>query len=214
MVYNLWQPLDGDLYKAMNPTPGTGIAQSIIGAFSATDGVLSLRNAAVEVEPARKKIIMPLYLRLIPTVVPASGVRSEGLIAVDSITRYSSGGSAITNLRNPVMNNPEVSSAVVHFGALTFAAESANVRRVERFQLRSVIPVAFEELLIQFAGQLYGYDTATGTLGGTVALRCPVTVAPVVLYPGHSMTVHLWHPSNAATPASWEFTLAYREKLA
>ena len=113
---------EGTLFRAVSPTPGTGIAQNITAAFSATDGIFTLRNS----DAAGGKRIYPVYVRLISTVVPASAVRSEALVAVDSITRYSSGGSALT-ARNVNMDSAVAAVGVAHFGALTLAAESGNV---------------------------------------------------------------------------------------
>lgn len=101
--------------------------------------------------------------------------------------------------------------SIVNFGALTLAAESAAVRRVERFQLRSAAPVQHEEYVINFAGAPYGYRSATGLLGGATALRSTVTVAPVVLVPPQTMMLHVWAPGNVTTPAAWEPTVMYRE---
>lgn len=194
----------GRFYVATNPTVGTGIAQSIVTAFSATDGLLTLRNGALGSSTRR---LFPAYLKLIPTVIPASATRSELAITVDDITRYSSGGSAITVTKGPNMAVTDTTAGIVHFGALTLAAAGANVRLVSRSQLRAAIPVAFEEYLIDFTGL-----GTTGTLGGTAPVRNIYSAPPVILGSGQSMQVHVWHPSNAATAASWEFELGYYER--
>jgi hypothetical protein len=144
--------------------------------------------------------------------VPSSdrlGRYGEALLAVDSITRYSSGGSAIAALPNVNMDSARTSIALVHFGALTLAAESGAVRRLARCQLRGAIPVAFEEYLIVF-GDVKASNFQT--LGGTALQRQVVHLPPAILGPGHALTLHVWHPGNAATPASWEFELGWGER--
>jgi hypothetical protein len=213
-VFELGTPLDnladeGSYYKAVNPTPGTGIAQAVQVSFLATNGLLTIRNG----DTVNGKRIYLDYLRLINTVVPATATRSEALIAIDTGTvRYSSGGSQITALHNANMDSPRTSIAVVHFGALTLAAETANVRRLSRLQLRAAIPVQFEEYLILFGRAADG--GGFNTLGGATAQRQVVDAGPVVLGPNsnHSAIVHLWHPGNAVTAASWEFELAWYER--
>lgn len=196
---------EGSYFNAINPTPGTGIAQTIQTSFSGTNGVLTVRNGTAG---AHQKRLFLDYVRLIPTVAPASATRSELLISLDDSTRYSSGGSSITALPNANMHSTDTSNAVVHFGALTLSAETANVRRIARAQLRAAIPVVFEEYVIRFAQP----EPVAGTMAGTTALRSVIPVGPAMLGPGHSLQVHLWHPSNATTAASWEFELGWWER--
>ena len=194
----------GMYYRAINPTPGTGIAQSIQASFLATNGALYIGNGATGGDTRR---IFLDYVRLIPTVVPASATRSEMLVALDDIVRYASGGSLLT-VRNVNMDDVTPSIAEVRFGALTLAAEGANVRRVSRAQLRTAIPVAFEEFLLTFAG----FDrSGAGSIAGATGLRVAVPVGPVIIGPGDSLVLHLWHPGNVTTAASWEVEVALWE---
>jgi hypothetical protein len=197
---------EGSIFSAINPTISTGIAASIQTTFSATNGLLSLRNNA----GANGVRIQPMSLRIIPTVLPASTTRVECAIAIDSIVRYSSGGTQITALPNVNMDSARTSAAVLHFGALTLAAASANVRYISRFQLSSVIPILFEEYYILFG--CLGGDA--GTLGGTTARRVTVSAPPVCLGPNanHTMTLHMWVPGNAATAGQYEFELNWIER--
>lgn len=196
--------LEGSYFKAINPTPDTGIASAITAAFSATAALWTLYNA----DAANGKQIALDYIRIIPTVVPASATRSEVVIAIDNIQRFSSGGSTIA-AKGANMDQATASIATFNFGAVVAAAESGNVRRLARAQLRAAIPVAFEELVITF-----GSESAPGTttLGGTTAQRNVVDVGPVVIGPGHTLVGHVWHPGNAATPASWEVEAGWWER--
>jgi hypothetical protein len=175
------------VFHWLNPTPGTGIAQAIETAFDATKGVLSVLNPSTATGDLQLDELL-----LIPTVIPAASTRSEWLLAVDAITRYSAGGAAITGV-NPNLSGAltAAAQATVHFGALTLAAESAGVRRTLRGQLSEVVVTAFKEYRIRF-------DDAEAGRG------------PVILRPTQAATFHLWHPSNAVTAASWEFVLRAR----
>lgn len=196
---------DGCYFKAVNPTPGTGIAQAVTAGFSATAGLLCIGNPANS-----KKIYYPDYLRLIPTVVPASATRSEMLLALDQILRYSSGGSTLTAV-NSRSGADEACAADLKFGALVLAAEGGNVRRISRGQIRAAIPVAFEEFVIRFGSS---GDHTEGTLGGATAVARFINVGPAVIEPGHSLSLHMWHPSNAVTGASWEVELGMFQRNA
>lgn len=193
---------EGSIFTCVNSIPGTGLNQGVISGFSSTAALLTLRNNG-----AAGKRIYPKWLRLIPTVVPASATRSEFLISIDSITRYSSGGTAVTVLKNVNMDSAAASDAIVHFGQLTLAAASGNERRIARGQLRSAIPVVGEEIVLTFDG-----FHAPGTLGGTTAIESVAGVAPIIIGAGHSMQIHVWHPGNATTGASWEFELCWAER--
>ena len=193
---------EGSYWKAINPTPGTAIAQSIVAAFTTTDAVFLLRNA-----DASKRYYMD-YLRIINNVAPANATRSEGLIAIDSSSRYSSGGSSLTPV-NPNMASAATTSAVCRFGALTLGAESGNVRRVSRFQLRTAIAVVYEEWLFTFGRlDMGGFNTLSGTNGQRQQVDC----GPVIIGPSNDLIVHLWHPGNSATAATWEFEAGWYER--
>lgn len=196
--------LEGSYFKAISPTPGTGIAQAITTAFSATAGALSLFNG----DSAGGAQIYLDYIRLINTVVGASTTRSEALVAIDNIQRYSSGGSLLTAV-NPNMDSSLAGVGVPRFGALVFAAESGSVRRLSRFQLRTAIMVQYEEWLITFGSE---QGAGTTTLSGTAAQRNIVDAGPAVVGPGHTLTLHLWNPANAATPPSWEVEVGWWER--
>lgn len=190
-------------YKALNPTPGTGIAEAIKTSFAGTAATVQLRN------PTANTKYKPRYLRLVNTVVGASTTRSEALVVLDTgADRYSSGGSTLPPVCADI-SKVTPSSALVRCGALVMAAETANVRRIARAEPRTAIMVQFEEWVFAFGDE----DHVFNTLSGANAQRMVVDVGPVIVGPGSEMIVHLWHPGNAATPPSWEVELAWDEGL-
>lgn len=193
-------------FSACNATPGTGLAEAIKTSFADTAAALVLRNNGAA------GLIRPRFVRLINTVVPASGTRSEARLALDTgVTRVSSGGTALTAKNRDMSSGVTTSNAVVTFGAVVTAAATAGVRYVSRFQLSTVIAVAFEEWMIKFGEP--GGGQGAGSYGGTTATGRQIVVdaGPVVIGPGQEMILHTWHPSNAATPPSWEVEVCWEE---
>lgn len=197
----------GNYFNALSPTPGTGIAQTVVTAFSATDGVMCLFNAASTASSSGSRVFMD-YIRLVTTVIPASATSSQVVVAIDNANRYTSGGSALT----PVNANGTVgnaTNATVNFGALVLTAETAAKRRLARAVLRSAIPVVQDETLLVFTS--VDAPGAAGSMGGAVALRSVVPVGPAVIGPGQSLTVHIYSPANATTPPSYEVEMGWWE---
>lgn len=189
------------LFSALTPTPDTGVAQTVQASFSATNGLLCVRNAS-----ALK--YRPRYLRLVNTVVGTSTTRSECLVAVDQGTaRYASGGSQLTPKARDTTRETD-SSALVYFGGLTLNAESASVRRLARFQMRGAIMQQFEEWLIVFGRSGHNYNV----LGGGSVQRQVVDAEEVILGPSKDLLVHLWHVGNSGTPPQWEAEFCWGEE--
>jgi len=197
---------DGSYWKATNVTPGTGIAQGIIAAYDALKALFVLKNPTTS-----GKVYYMDYLRLIPTVVPASATRSEIFVVLENLAnfRYASAGTTLVQ-KNASMQSDNASAAVAVFGALVLNAAGANERKLARAQLRNAIPVAFEEYVVSFGGTREHYPT---TMGGTTGVRNIVNVGPAVAGPGHEVILHSWHPSNATTGATWEVEAAWFERL-
>lgn len=193
---------EGSYFSAVNPTPGTGIAHTIRASFSATDAIFHIRNTG-----SGGEYLFMDYIRLIPTVIPAAATRSELLIAVDTSSRYSSGGTALTPVNRNVAS-AQATVATVRFGALVLAAEGGGTRRVSRAQIGTTIPVAFEETFIRFGGE----TAASGAIGSTVGVRKGVPVGPVAIGNGHDLILHLWHPGNATTAGTWEVEAGWWER--
>jgi hypothetical protein len=197
--------IEGTYFKAINPTPGTGLATSIQTSFSSTNGVLAISNGGSGSAP---HLILD-YLRLIYTVVGTSTALTAGVVAIDNTIRYSSGGTAITALNGCNMDVASSSVATLHVGALTLGAASGSVRYLSRFNLRTAIMVQYEEQVISFGRPSAGdYNV----LSGTSAQRMVTDAGPVVLGAGSSACIHLWNVGNATTAPSVEFELGWIER--
>jgi len=98
-----WGASQGSYFKAMNPTPGTGIiGPGGTQAFSATSALFVWRNTA----PATSNVfVFPDYVKLLVTVVDTSATAMHYLFALDTIPRFNSGGTSLmaaANANGPV----------------------------------------------------------------------------------------------------------------
>jgi hypothetical protein len=196
---------EGAYYRATNPTPGTAIAQAITNAFAATTPLLVIRNT----DAAGGKTLYIDYIRLLMTVIPATGTAWDILVIVDPNNRYTSGGSALAPVNcNTGFANASVSS--LFFGAVTAPAAVAP-RQITRARVFNVIPVVNSQLTIAFGAQDFNQ---VQTINGTNAVNLYVPCGPVALGPGgnHSMLLYSWYPGNATTPPSFEVEIAAWER--
>lgn len=208
---------EGGYFVATNPTPGTGIAQTICVDDAATASsthaqfaptVLIYNNANANSQNAPSLYLR--YVRLLCTAAPASATSWQYSLRMDPVQRYSSGGSLLT----PVQPNPlsiKSSQALVYFGAIVpTALPSANARLVGRGQWNSAIPVVGDQYSYNFGAPSGANDMLSG---GATAKNATMWCPPVVIPPGWSLAIDQWGPSNAATPASWEVEMGWVERV-
>lgn len=191
---------EGSHFVAANSTtPGTGIAQGIQTAFSATANVLC---TIVNSDTA-----LCLHLdtiRLINAVAGASTTSAQIALQLDPTIRSVTGGTALT-VRGSRGSIGAPSNVVVTFGAITLGAAGGNVRTVARMALKSqaapcwnvgdVVDLAFGDCPRGSGGQ---------ELNGAVARHIVVPCGPIVIPPSSTLSVHLWNIANATTAPSWE----------
>lgn len=199
---------EGSYFVATNPTPGTGLASGVIAAYSATAaGLLTMYNNDV----ANGKNIFLDYLKVIPTVAPASGTAMHFAVWVDKQNLYASGGTAITPVNTSSLSARSsinlVNSASGGTVVTNNALAAATKRLVGRGVARSVIPAVGEEIIIAS-----GDDPSSGSSSGTTAGRSCTTIAPVILAPGWGLVVVVWFPSNSVTGLSYELESAWYER--
>jgi hypothetical protein len=198
--------MEGRYYTTSNPTPGTGIAHVTSSAISETAGYCFLMRNGDSVNGSNRRIIMD-YIRLICTSVPTTGSRGDFYMKVGPATnRWTSGGTLLVprNTNSAFAND---SVAEPRFGALVTVADPAS-RFLCKGMLRGVIPVALDEWVLKFGGVEMGGAT---TLGGTVPLRMPIPVPPVVIAPGHTLGLQVWYASNNAA-AEYEIEAGWWER--
>jgi len=199
----MWAP-DG-LFRVTNPTPGTGIAQSIVTAFAAVSPLVTLFNG----NAAGGASIYPDYIKLICAAAGASSTSGQLAAVLDTVDRYTSGGSLLTPV-NANMKSTVASGAVVHFGAIVAAAATA-ARLTGRDTIKTQAApcwVVGDEIFIKFGNT----DNTFGPTNGAAPNLYPAPCGQVVVAPQSSLLVYLWNPANAATPPSWELEMGYFER--
>lgn len=193
---------EGRYYVVTNPTIGTTVAFPVAASFSDTAPFFLLQNN----DAIGGRMLTLDYLRLFPTVVPASGTSARLVARLDSALRTPTAGSpASLTPQNTNMGQPNDSNVVIYADtggtAMTVPAGSGVVRTVGNLILRSAIPVQFDEILACFGQELMmsGAPT-TASQAGSVG-------APLVVPPGCSLALHLFFPSNVTTGLSAEYEL-------
>lgn len=204
---------EGTYFVATNPTPLTGIATttSVVddgnaGATSAqTRPTMIIQNgyAGGSTNPN----IYPIALKLLFTAAPTSATLWQLAMHLDTIVRYTSGGSTIVPV-NPNGATGSNSRALIYFGAITAASSSAGARLVANTMINPTIPLVKDTITISF-----GNPNADTTLINTAAVNKNIVmnVAPMVIAPGQSLVIELFGTSNAGAP-SYEFQLEYIER--
>lgn len=215
-MLNLWNSThalaDEGSYYTANGTPGTGIAHVVnIGVSETAGNFIYLRNTDTPANGRAKRIYLD-YIRLILTAAPAAATSMHFFMKMDRVSRVTAGGSVGGTSLVPINSNGDAAIgtiAAINAGALTTIAPSADSRLVSRGVLRSVIGVVNDELIFKSGG----IDcTASILLGGTVAQRMVVPVAPIILGPGQNLALQIWCPANAVTPPSFEVDCGWVER--
>lgn len=196
---------EGGYFVATNPTPGTGVAFAVNASSDFTKTLFIFKNTAA----AGGKRMYLDYIKILPTVAPASATSLHFAVQVDNINRYTSGGTLVTGV-NVNMDSDTPALGAVYYATsavITTVAASANVRLVSRGIARSVIPAVLEEIVIQFAGA-----ADSGSSSGVAAGRTATNAPPVIIGGGQYAVFSAWMPSNAITALSYEFECGWYER--
>lgn len=199
---------EGTYQVGLSPTPGTGVAFVVNASVSETAGnFLYIKNNDSQGNVRAKRIYLD-YIRLILAVAPAAGISVHYFMKVDNKDRYSSGGTQVTP------NNANIDTGVgtvsqVFAGAVVTLAPSPSARLVSRGVMRSVIPVVNDEWIFKCGA---AGDGSSSSLAGTLAQRMVIPCAPVVIGPQDNLCLQIWFPSNATTPAQFEYELGWWER--
>jgi hypothetical protein len=196
--------MESSYFKAVNSTFNTAIAMSIAAAtaFSEVQGSITIRNS----NAVNGKDIFLDYIRV---VIAAAGTGNTALSVAyqtDIITRYSSGGGALTPV-NCNSGGSNTTGAVVHAGALTLVTSSALAKKLNggAAVLKTTAPAANDIYFFSFANT----DTTVTAPGAAVAIPC----GPVLLPAGsnHTFVMHFFGAAQSAAPTAF-FEIGYFER--
>lgn len=195
----------GQYFVATNPTPGTGIAG--IAAADGNDDLENLVSVYNEDTAAGGKRIYLDFLHLVVTAAGTAGSTTTFVSKTDSSDRYTSGGSAITEV-NVNRDSSTASIARLHFGALVSPAATSQ-RLVGHGRIRSVITVVGDTYVVDFGSAGRGYSSSLATAGTAIA-HIVIPHVPVIIGPGHSWLFQI-NAASQTGASSYEFQLGYWE---
>ena len=180
----------GAFFQATNPTFGTGIVSHLVTSYDATKPLLVIRNISAPAAGLKGPDVIPHYIRLICTATGSASTSSHIALVLDTIDRYTSGGTALTlacthSAMDPLTDPPQTAQiASLRFGVVTAPAASANVRQLGR----AVVKVA---------------AAPCWTVGDEIIINLgPVAVAG--RNTTHSLLLYMWNPGNTTTAPSFE----------
>lgn len=197
---------EGSYFIATNPTPGTALAFGVNASHDVTKNLFVFKNT----DSANGKRMYLDYIKILPTVAPASGTSLQFAVYTDTVNRYTSGGTLITAVNvNADDGTTPVGGVYAASGGtvITSPTTGSSARLVARGVARSVIPAVLEEIVIQFGGLA---DVASSS--GTTVGRSGSNAAPVVIGGQQWAVVEVYFPSNALTGLSYEFETAWFER--
>jgi hypothetical protein len=211
---------NANYFVLTNPTPGTGVASAVNASSDFTKSFFILNNSlTAPTGPFRATSCYLDFIKIIPTVAPASATAMFFALQLDNGNKYTSGGTGPVggvSVNGASMQPPNSLAGPTSAGKwyyssggamLTTAATSANVRLVGRGVGRSVIPAVGDEIVI-----IFGAHTQDGASSATAAGRTVTHEPPVVVDAGQSLIVNVWFPGNAATGISYEFEVGWWER--
>lgn len=206
------QDAGGGYFIASNVTPGTALAFGVNASYDVTKNLFLFNNPTQAAAPVRMYLD---YIKILPTVAPASATSFQVACQIDYVNRYTSGavviGAGGTQAAVNVNGDSGVAAQCTCYaatgGVITSPAAGPNVRKLGRAVARSVIPAVLDEIVLSFGSG--GADIASSS--GTAAGRTGTNLPPCILGPGQWLVVTAFFPSNAITALSYEFEAAWAE---
>jgi hypothetical protein len=206
---------EGSYFVTTNPTPGTGIAGTVSGSYANTAGwfffqnwnALGGANAYLD------------YLKLIPTVAPASGTNAMFAVIRDVATPLATqittahyttavpvnvnGGAGIASKCILGYQNNATASANIAPSAASAIVGRASI---------SGIPIVNDELVLKFGGTDVGAYQGLTAVEATSTGRKVSILPPICIPPQQQVIIFPWFASNASTGMSFEFELTHIER--
>jgi len=198
--------VEGSEFVANNATPGTGITmQASVTSYAATTPSLIVTNLSAVND---NKVLELEYIRILVATVPGGSGTQRFDARVDSIARYSSGGTTITPV-NTYIGSDQTTLSRVYAGALTASAAGSGERLIAAGIARNGVGLA---------GDYFHFDFTGGHTGGnflnpatTVGLTTIIPM-PEVALPANASFLLNWWGASLSTAAAWEFNIKFRER--
>ena len=198
--------LEGSHFVARNPTPGTGIiGHAAPTTLDDTKPLLHIKNTAA-VNSGVVIILDYIRLRLTTAGTASTNVRFD--MKVDTVARYTSGGSALVPT-GVNLNSNAASVAQVYYGAVIAPAAGANIRVLDGVEARPVIGVVGDMYTLNFGGPTH-HATALIT-SGTAICHATYNFHPVIIGPGQTFLLHQWSASQSGA-ITFEPTVSWIER--
>jgi hypothetical protein len=213
-LLNIYASGNYDVYKnkmfVARSAVGTDIATNADPtAYAATEGMMTVYNSATAAAKPNT-VIIPAFLRLVPSVVTASGTTFDVKFSLDAKDRYTSGGTTLTGSPTLISTTKTalVSKATINFGDIVMPAASSE-KVMEEVKVHAAT-----------AGQIIGdeYLFTWGDYGGSSALKSASAIQSyhwglplMYIERGCSMYLQLLVTSGATTGASFRVTFGYFE---
>lgn len=198
----------GGGFVATNPTPGTGITTAVAVTLAAAATAPSM--VVVNQNALNSGInVYPLYLKLTETVVSTTGTAPNMQFHLDTINRYTSGGTILTG-QNTSSGSNIGSKALIAFGALVAPAGQADIFVSGNLRCRIG--------LIDVAGDIVQFTWGTPTLSMSIPFTTVATIGnfqfglqSVGIQPGHSLVMTIWKAA-ITVGITYEVEFGYLEK--
>src|SRR5690242_17954625 len=89
------QDSGGGYFVASNPTPGTALAFAVNASYDVTKNLMLFNNTSNAAAPVRAYLD---YIKILPTVAPASATSFQIALQIDYVNRFTSGSPLIVGV--------------------------------------------------------------------------------------------------------------------
>lgn len=181
----------GYFYKAINPTPATGIVGPVSITFDTTKALLAIANIHAS------KSIYLRFLRLHVATVGTTGsiVQFTGALSpsVNRISTIPAGGTLTPQNTNSGAANE--THAQIGFGALTLSTADANARNIMHAKYKSAIEVVDDTYQFSWGSAGHLEDPCSLINNTTTLSHVTYAFEPVCIAPGATFSLHQWRAS-------------------
>lgn len=206
---------EGSYFVTTNPTPGTGIAGTLVTSYANTAGWWWFQNWNAPGGPTAYLD----YLKLIVTVAAASSVSFRTAIIRDLATPISTQVTTnhVTSVSPVGLNGGTLLKSNCTFTYQSNATASVNVAPSQASAIIGQaslggIQIVGDEIVLDFGATdpapQQGLTAAQATCPGRKVSVLP----PIAVPPGQQIMIVPWFPSNATTALSYEFELTHIER--